>query len=144
MKNIIINFRHSGLVTQNIKKSLRFYNKILGLRIIKKSNEEKQYIEKLLKIKDGNLTTYKLGIKSKIFLELLDFKKKKKNMPLKLNENGLTHLSLTVRNMDKIVSKLKKNKIKFNSKVLISDDKKVKVVFCKTPENIYLELVEQL
>ena len=144
MKNIIINFRHSGLVTQNIKKSLRFYNKILGLRIIKKSNEEKQYIEKLLKIKDGNLTTYKLGIKSKIFLELLDFKKKKKNMPLKVNENGLTHLALTVRDMDKIVSKLKKNKIKFNSKVLISDDKKVKVVFCKTPENIYLELVEQL
>ena len=84
MKNIIINFRHSGLVTQNIKESLRFYNKVLGLRIIKKSNEEKQYIEKLLKIKDGNLTTYKPGIKSKIFLELLDFKKKEKKHAFKI------------------------------------------------------------
>ena len=64
--------------------------------------------------------------------------------PLKLNQNGLTHLSFTVQNIEKFVKKLKKFNIKFNSKILTSKDKKVKLVFCKTPENIYLEFVQEL
>ena len=73
----ILNFRHSGLVTKNMKKSLKFYNKILGFKIIRKTIEDKKYIEKLLNIDDGNLTHYKLGYKNIPFLELLEFKKKK-------------------------------------------------------------------
>ena len=140
----ILNFRHSGLVTKNMKKSLRFYNKILGFKIIRKTVEDKKYIEKLLKINDGNLTHYKLGYKNNPFLELLEFKKKSINKPLKLNQNGLTHLSFTVQNIEKFVKKLKKFNVKFNSKILTSKDKKVKLVFCKTPENIYLEFVQEL
>ena len=139
----ILNFRHVGLVTPNIDRSLNFYLKILNFKLIKKKIENRKLIKKLLRVKDGNLTTYKIGLNKKIILELLDFKIKRKNLNLKLNDNGLTHISLTVKNIENLKRKLKKNKISFNSKILRSDDKKVKLVFCKTPENIYLELVQR-
>lgn len=138
----ILNFRHVGLVTPNIDRSLNFYLKTLNFKLIKKKIENRKLIKKLLRVKDGNLTTYKIGLNKKIILELLDFKIKRKNLNLKLNDNGLTHISLTVKNIENLKRKLKKNKISFNSKILRSDDKKVKLVFCKTPENIYLELVQ--
>ena len=139
----ILNFRHVGLVTPNIDRSLNFYLKILNFKLIKKKIENRKLIKKLLRVKDGNLTTYKIGLNKKIILELLDFKIKRKNLNLKLNDNGLTHISLTVKNIENLKRRLKKNKISFNSKILRSDDKKVKLVFCKTPENIYLELVQR-
>ena len=138
----ILNFRHVGLVTPNIDRSLNFYLKILNFKLIKKKIENRKLIKKLLRVKDGNLTTYKIGLNKKIILELLDFKIKRKNLNLKLNDNGLTHISLTVKNIENLKRRIKKNKISFNSKILRSDDKKVKLVFCKTPENIYLELVQ--
>ena len=139
----ILNFRHVGLVTPNIDRSLNFYLKILNFKLIKKKIENRKLIKKLLRVKDGNLTTYKIGLNKKIILELLDFKIKRKNLNLKLNDNGLTHISLTVKNIENLKRRIKKNKISFNSKILRSDDKKVKLVFCKTPENIYLELVQR-
>ena len=138
----ILNFRHAGIVTPNIKKSLNFYLDILNFKLIKKKIEDRKLIKKLLKVKDGNLTTYKIGLNKKIIIELLDFKIKNKNLKLKLNDNGLTHISLTVKNIEQLVRNLKKYKISFNSKILRSDDKKVKLVFCKTPEGIYLEFVQ--
>ena len=126
----ILNFRHVGLVTPNIDRSLNFYLKILNFKLIKKKIENRKLIKKLLRVKDGNLTTYKIGLNKKIILELLDFKIKRKNLNLKLNDNGLTHISLTVKNIENLKRRIKKNKISFNSKILRSDDQKVKLVFC--------------
>ena len=65
--------------------------------------------------------------KNQLEIEKLELQKKYDSLE-EINEN--------------LKRKLKKNKISFNSKILRSDDKKVKLVFCKTPENIYLELVQ--
>ena len=70
----ILNFRHVGLVTPNIDRSLNFYLKTLNFKLIKKKIENRKLIKKLLRVKDGNLTTYKIGLNKKIILELLDFK----------------------------------------------------------------------
>ena len=89
------------------------------------------------------MTTVKLGYNKKIFLELLYFKGlKQKNRDTKIFSNGLTHFSITVKNLDKLYVALKKNNIKFLSKPTMSYDNKVKLVFCKSPENIFIELVE--
>ena len=139
------NFRHSGIVTKDLNKSLLFYNKLLKLKIIKVIDEDSDTMTSLLKVKNCRLKTIKLGLKKKIFLELLYFyKTKQKLRNIKINSPGLTHISLTVENLDQIYKKFKKNKIKFLSKPLISSDKKVKLVFCKSPENIFIELVEIL
>ena len=79
-------------------------------------------------------------------LELLSWHSPKSSRKVecgKLNFLGLTHFALTVKNVDYIYKKLKK-KIKFLSAPRFSPDKKVKLVFCKSPEGVFIEMVQQL
>jgi len=139
----IINYRHTGVVAKNIKKSLFFYKNLLNLKLIKKTIENKKIIQKLLNIKISKLTTYKLGYNnSKIIIEILHFNKTNKNEKIFLNTEGITHISLTVKNLNAIYNKLIKNKVKFISEPILSENKKFKLCFCKTPEGCYLELVQ--
>ena len=141
----IINYRHTGIVAKDIKKSLFFYKNLLNLKIIKKTIENEKIIERLLNIKVSKLITYKLGCdNSEIIIEILDFDKTNKNKKIFLNTHGITHISLTVKNVNAIYKKLIKNKVKFLSEPILSDNKKFKLCFCKTPEDCYLELVEIL
>jgi len=50
---------------------------------------------------------------------------------------------LTVKDLDKIYTKLSK-KIKFISKPILSVDKKVKVVYARVDDTLFIELVEEL
>jgi hypothetical protein len=139
----IINYRHTGVVAKNIKKSLFFYKNLLNLKLIKKTIENKKIIQKLLNIKISKLTTYKLGYNnSKIIIEILHFNKTNKNEKIFLNTEGITHISLTVKNLNAIYNKLIKNKVKFISEPILSENKKFKLCFCRTPEGCYLELVQ--
>ena len=141
----IKNFRHVGVVTTNLKESLIFYENYLGLKIIKITNENEKLMKNILNLKNCNLTTIKLGFKKKIFLELLHFKNlKQKKRDTKIFSNGLTHFSITIENIDKVYNTLKKKNINFLSKPTLSYDKRVKLVFCRSPENIFIELVEVL
>ncbi len=140
---MIKNFRHTGLVTTNLKQSMNFYVKLLGLEKIKEINENEKLMNKVLYLNNCKLKTIKLGVKKKIFLELLYFKNFKKNKKkIKIYTPGLTHISLTVKNLSSLHKKLKKAKVNFLSNPCLSHDKKVKLVFCKSPENIFIELVE--
>lgn len=137
------NFRHVGIVTTNLKNSLDFYKNYLGLEIIKTAKENSKLMKNILNLKKCNLTTVKLGYNKKIFLELLYFRGiKQKKRDTKIFSNGLTHFSITVKNLDKLYVALKKKNIKFLSKPAMSYDNKVKLVFCKSPENIFIELVQ--
>lgn len=139
----IQNFRHSGIVTRNLKKSLKFYIDILGFKIIKKVDENEKIMKEVLGLKKCKLTTIKIGINKKIYIELLHFKKiNQLDSKIKIYSPGLTHISLTVNNLEKIYKKLKKFKIKFISKPTFSENKKVKLCFCRSPENIFIEFVE--
>jgi hypothetical protein len=141
----IKNFRHVGIVTTNLKNSLNFYENYLGLKKIKVINENKRLMKNILNLKNCDLTTVKLGYKKKIFLELLYFKNlKQKKRETKIFSSGLTHFSITIENLDKVYDNLKKKNINFLSKPALSHDRKVKLVFCKSPENIFIELVEIL
>lgn len=141
----IKSFRHTGIVTTNLKESLNFYIKILGLKKLKTCIENEKLMQKILSLKKCKLKTVKIGIKNQIYLELLYFKNfNQKKRELKIFYPGLTHISLTVINLKQIYDRLKKSKIKFLSKPSLSHDKKVKLVFCKSPENIFIELVEVL
>jgi len=139
----IKNFRHVGIVTTNLKKSLQFYQNILGLKKIKTINENQKLMNKILGLKKCNLKTVKLGLNKKIFLELLYFKNlNQKKKYIKIFSPGLTHFSITVKNLNKLYSDLKIKNVKFISEPSFSNDNKVKLVFCKSPENIFIELVE--
>jgi hypothetical protein len=141
----IRNFRHTGIVTTNLRESLYFYTKVLGLKKIKILNENEKLMKKILNLKKCKLKTIKIGLKNKILIELLHFQNlKQKKRKIKIFFPGLTHISLTVKNLNEIYKKLKNLKVKFLSEPHLSNDKKVRLVFCKSPENIFIELVEVL
>jgi hypothetical protein len=140
-----ITIRHSGIVVENMKKSLIFWNKILKLKILKKSLEYGPSIDKLLGLKNVKIKTIKLSDKNKFIIELIEFiKPKPKKRKVFTNSHGPTHIAITVKNLRDLHKKLKENKIKFNTEPIESVDKKVLFTYCKSPEGAFVELVEEL
>ena len=138
--------RHTGLVTDNIEKSLLFWTKYLNFKIHKEMNEDGDLIDQIMLYKKVKLKTFKLKDENNNLLELLYFKNKPK---IKINKikpysNGFTHISITVKNLSFLYKSLIKKKVKFNSKPKISSDGNVIMTYCKTPEGAYLELVQEL
>ena len=138
--------RHTGLVTNNLKKSLVFWTKYLEFKIHKEMDEDGDLINQIMLYNNVRLKTIKLKDKKNNLLELLYFKNKPK---IKINKikpysNGFTHISITVKNLNSLYKNLIRKKIKFNSKPKISSDGNVIMTYCKTPEGAYLELVQEL
>ena len=76
---MIENFRHVGIVVNDIERSLEFYHNILGLSILKKSEEGSLFIDKILKMNGSKLNTWKLKLLDDKIIELLHFEKKREN-----------------------------------------------------------------
>ena len=55
-----------------------------------------------------------------------------------------SHIAFTADNIDYEYKKLKKQGVKFNCPPQISPDGRAKVTFCYDPDNVPIELVEEL
>jgi len=142
---MIKGIRHTGLVVSNLNKSIYFFKKILGFKIFKHMDENGEFVETILNLKNVKLTTVKLKSKNGQMIELLRFHNiRKDKSKIKIFSQGLTHISFDVDNINKTYNLLKKNNCKFLSKPKVNDDKTAKVVFCKGPDNFFLELVQIL
>ncbi len=144
---IVKNIRHIGIVTKNIKKSIWFYEKILGFKVKIKMIERGNITDKLTNLKNTKIKTVKLKSKnSKVMIELLEFKKKKKreNEEYNISRIGASHFALTINDLEKTYKFLKRKGIRFICKPILSNDKKVKLTFCRAPEGTLIEMVEEL
>jgi catechol 2,3-dioxygenase-like lactoylglutathione lyase family enzyme len=138
--------RHVGIVVKDLAKTTDFWINLIGFQLHIDAKEISPYIDELLGIANPELRTVKLIDENGFIIELLKFA----NYPAKdswegnLASTGLTHISLTVRDLDSLTSKLKENDYKFISEVKNSPNGAVKVVFVTGPEGLMLELVEPL
>ena len=104
--------RHTGIVTTNLKNSLIFWNKYLKFKIYKQANEKGKLIDKIMLYKNVKVKTIKLKDSNGSIIELLSFKNSpriKKNK-IKPYSNGITHISITVKNINKLYKFLAKKK----------------------------------
>lgn len=138
--------RHLGIVVSDIEKSLHFYRDILGLQIKRDMLEEGDFIDTILGLKNVQVRTVKMSADGGSLIELLYFKSRPKKPKLnKKNCNiGTPHVAFTVANIDAEYKKFKKSGVKFNSAPQISPDGKAKVAFCRDPDGVPIELVEEL
>ena len=141
---MIKNIRHVGLTINNEKKMLNFFIKTLGFRKFKYAEEDINFMNKIHNLKNVKLKTYKLKSKNNEIIELLKFRtfKDKKKWKGKIYSTGLTHIALTVKNLNQTYARLKRKGVKFKSLPQNSPDGYAKVAFCVGPENLMLELVE--
>ena len=135
-----------GIVFNNLDKTRDFWINTLGFKLHIEAKEESPYIDELLAIKDPSLTTVKLIDAKGFIIELLKFEnyKVENSWSGDLKTTGLTHIALTVHNLDGLVDTLRKLDYQTISDIKTSTNKKVKVVFLRGPEGIMLELVQEL
>ena len=133
-------------MVNDLEKTRDFWIHTLGFKLHIEAKEESPYIDELLAIKDPMLTTVKLIDSKGFIIELLKFENYQvgNSWSGDLKTSGLTHIALTVDNLDELVDILRKLDYQSLSDIKTSPNKKVKVVFVKGPEGIMLELVQEL
>ena len=137
--------RHIGIVVSDLDKALCFYKDMLGLKVVKDTNEPSDFIDTILSLKNTSLRTVKMEAHDGNLIELLYFKSHpEKPKKRGITEIGCSHVAFTVENIDELYNKLTKKGVVFNSSPKISPDGYAKVAFCKDPDGTFIELVEVL
>ncbi len=138
--------RHVGIVVKDLAKTTDFWANLIGFKLHIDAIEQSPYIDELLGIPNPGLRTVKLIDENGFIIELLEFANypAKHNWEGSLATTGLTHIALTVKDLESLTTKLKENNYKFISEIKKSPNGAVKVVFVKGPEGLMLELVEPL
>jgi catechol 2,3-dioxygenase-like lactoylglutathione lyase family enzyme len=133
-------------VVNDLERTKDFWINSLGFKLHIEAKEESPYIDDLLAIKDPKLTTVKLIDSKGFIIELLKFESYQVDQSWSgdLKTTGLTHIALTVDNLDELVGNLKNQNYQTLSEIKTSPNKKVKVVFVRGPEAVMLELVQEL
>lgn len=142
---MITNYRHTGLVVKNLSKSKKFYCKLLNFKVIQNIIEKGDYFNKLINEKKLVAKVIKARLPDNVVLELLEFtnaKKKTIKKPRRYYPVGTIHMCFTVKNIENIYKRLKKNNVKFFSPPLQSDFDNVKTCFCYDPDYNLVQFVE--
>jgi len=143
---MITKLRHVGIVVRDLEDSRNFYEKLLGLKVYKDSHEEGQFINEVLGLEKVRVQTVKLKTPEGGIVELLYYYSplSPRINPRKIHETGITHLAVTVENLDQEYERLRQAGVMFNSPPKYSSDGYAKVAFCQDPDGNFIELVEVL
>ena len=135
--------RHTGIVVDDLSKSLRFYRDLLGFEVVKRAKENGPYIERILALGNASVTTVKMTSHDGQMIELLSYTTpSEKKQERKINDVGLSHIALAVIDIDCEYERLRKESVEFISNPVLSPDGYAKVAFCRAPEGTFIELVE--
>jgi catechol 2,3-dioxygenase-like lactoylglutathione lyase family enzyme len=130
----------------DLEQALHFWRDLLGFKVAKQMDEAGLHIDAMMGLKGVRVTTVKLTATEGGMIELLKFHSHP-DIPAWLGtpySTGFTHVAMTVRNLDGMYEKLSKAGVHFFAKPQHSPDGTVKVIYCRGPEGVLLELVEML
>ena len=141
---MISSIRHVGLVVADFDNAIKFWCDTMGFVISRQMEESGPHIDAMIGLKDVRVTTAKLSAPDGNLLELLHFhshpdKTYWEGAPY---STGLTHIALTVHNLDETCRRLKQVGVSFPSEPTKSVDGFAKVIYATGPEGVLLELVE--
>ena len=141
----MIKLRHVGITVVDIERSLTFYRDLLGFKIHRDMEESGNYIDNFSGIKDIKVRTCKMTASDGSMIELLQYRSHPGKARQKLiTVIGCSHFALTVDDLDTLYRKLTDSGVNFNSEPQFSPDKYAKIAFCKDPDGILIELVQEL
>lgn len=137
--------RHVGIVCQDLTKMTKFY-KLLGFEEIENAEVYGKFVDELVGLHNTNIKIIKLkSISNDCVIEFLKYKKaKSKKGKSELWEQGISHISITVDDIDKVFEVLKLNGAEFLTAPLVSTYGNVKVYFCRDIEGNWLEICQDL
>lgn len=143
---MITHIRHVGIVVADLERALAFWRDVIGFRVVKRVEECGPYIDALLGLEDVKVTTVKLRAPDSNLVELLYFhshpnKSSWQGTPC---STGLSHLALTVDDIEAECVRLGDAGVSFLSPPQTSPDGYAKVAYGSGLDGVLLELVELL
>lgn len=143
---MIVGMRHVGLVVADLDNSIKFWCETMGFSVTRQMEESGPHIDAMMGLKNVRVTTSKLRSPDGSVLELLYFHSHpdRKHWAGTPFSTGFTHIAVTVQNMAESISRLSVNGVQFTNDPQYSPDGKVLVTYATGPENVIIELVEEL
>ena len=138
--------RHTGIVVRNLDESVKFY-RTLGFVEDNRDIEEGDFIDTVVGLQNVKLEWVKLKAPDGYLLELLQYYSHPKNQAISKQESnqlGYSHIAFTVDNIDAVCEKIKKIGGSIVNSPALTNDKKVRVVYCHDNEGNLMEIVEVL
>jgi len=132
------NVRHVGMFTDKPEEMINFYIQVLGF---KKVWDEKENVKEITGL-DLNLRTIKLSSDNGSQIELLVPETKLENRRQNYDSGGITHIALTVIDMEEIYNKCIEFDIEMLTGEYYTQESGRNIFFVKDPDGNILELVE--
>jgi len=135
--------RHTGIVVKDLKKSIYFYQDLLGFKITKEAEESGDFIDSVLAFRGIKVTTVKMVSPGGQMIELLYYHSHlREQKQREICDIGIAHIALETDDLNYEYKRLMEEGISFNSPPRLSPDNNAKVAFCRAPEGTFVELVE--
>jgi glyoxylase I family protein len=145
MKSIVAGYRHTGIITNDMARSINFYRDILGFEVIQDFEDSSEYINNITGLNNASAHFVKLKSNDGTVLEILEYPTHKTEPhSLSIINVGICHIALKVYSAEDAYQHLVKNGVKVLSKPIISSEGIAKVFFCLDPDNVRVEMVEMI
>jgi catechol 2,3-dioxygenase-like lactoylglutathione lyase family enzyme len=138
--------RHTGVVVRDLEKSTEFYC-ALGFVEDNQAIEEGDFIDTVVGMQNVKLEWVTLKAPDGYILELLQYHshpEQKEIAKQRSNQLGCSHLAFSVDDIDTVCKEIKKIGGSVVNPPALTNDKKVKVVYCHDNEGNLMEIVEVL
>ena len=132
MKNMI--FVHTSIRTSNMDKSIDFYTKLIGLKLLGR-HEIPQNNAEIAFLQDSE----KKGSQ----LELTHYRKQKKFIQADYENRLFDHLAFDVENMEKTITTMRKNKVTITDEPVKLGPNGPLIAFIEDPDGTLIELIEK-
>ena len=137
---------HIGICVSDWKRSLRFYQDVLGFRYVHELEVKGEPSDTLLQLNHVDLRAVYLE-REGVRIELLHYASPGHTgdaTPRELNRLGLTHLSLRVDDLDAMLAELREAGVNVLSHTQIEiPEAEARAVFITDPDGTLIELVQQ-
>jgi catechol 2,3-dioxygenase-like lactoylglutathione lyase family enzyme len=132
-------FNHVGQCVTDLERSKRFYSELLGFTVEREINPPDEASAQLMSLAPPLGMTASYLVRDGLVLELLHFTATGQTQPFRprgMNEPGLTHISLSVDDVDAVCARVPE----FGGEVIESSNIGA-AVFIRDPDGQFVELL---
>lgn len=143
---MILGTRHTGMVVQDMEKSLCFWRDVMGLKVVADFWEEGEFIDTVQHLTGVKLHMIKLVAPDGTMVELLQ-DENHPTAPQEKNDlchHGIRHIAFTVADVEESFRTLRDAGCKILSDPITSPDGKARLFFARDLEGNLLEIVEMI
>lgn len=127
-------FVHASIRTSNIEKSIDFYTRLLGLKVLSRRD---------IKQTNAEIAFLQNAERKSCTLELTFYRNQKKFSLSKYEERLFDHLGFQVADMTKTIAALRKENVMITDEPFKLDQADPVIAFIEDPDGTLIELIER-